>query len=266
MSARLRAIHISAVVLVVLLGIANADDAPGQRYLDAVSRKDISALQKQAYEQLARVHDSEYPLAITGFVKHSLTLRPRGRTLANSSSNDAIDVLDRMGFDVLPVLAEALDDPTPTCMPIYKYRGPYIASGPINEMPDDVLRGATRIGEWKVNQLVGTLIDTLADRDFIIVRDKIWYDISDVGDKPELAPEFKKLVLDWYAENAKRTPLERKIADLQSDVSRHRSCAISWIGAHKEKAGRDAVAARMEAILADDAGFNDHAGELAAGR
>ena len=262
----LRSPYVAILLLMALQGAATAADAPGQRYLDAASQRDVSLFKKKVYEQLARVHDSGYPLAITGFTRYSLSLRPHVRTPANGPSDDAIDVLYRMGFNVLPILAEALDDATPSRMPIYDYgKQSMIGSGSLDTAMDEEVRRATRIGEWKVNQLVGALIDAIADREFVIVRDKKEYAIRAIGDKPELVPEFKKLVLDWYAENAKRTPLERKIADVQSNVARNRSSAIWWFGYNKEKAGRDAVAARMETILADSPTSSPHAGELAEG-
>ena len=71
-----------------------------------------------------------------------------------------------------------------------------------------------RVGEWRVNELIGALICTITERNFAILHGKGRYSIQGIGQTPELVPQFKKLVLDWYAENAKRTPLERKIADL----------------------------------------------------
>jgi hypothetical protein len=171
-----------------------------------------------------------------------------------------------MGFDVLPVLVDALDDATSSRMPIYDYgKRPIVGSGSLEMAIDEMTRNATQIGEWKVNQLVGTLIYTLADREFVVVRGKKEYRIQAIGEKPELVPQFQKLILQWYAENAKKSPLERKIADLQSSVPYNRYLAIWWIGNHNEKRGRDAVAARMEAILADKASIPPSTGELVQG-
>ena len=61
------------------------------------------------------------------------------------------DVLYTMGFDILPMLAEALDDETPTATVITQREGDF-----------------KQVKLWKVNDFAALLIVRIAGRDFVI--------------------------------------------------------------------------------------------------
>ena len=66
------------------------------------------AAQQEGYEQLAKVYRGKF------LVQLGRTSLIPNREPAKRSPDDAMDVLYRMGLDVLPVLADALDDTTPS--------------------------------------------------------------------------------------------------------------------------------------------------------
>ena len=232
-----------------IAGCCTGAEDPGQRYLRAAAREGVSPFDKKVYEQLAKIHRGNFPVSGGLWLLFAANPAWPGEASNRQPPDDAMDVLIGMGLDVLPVLTEALDDRTPS--QTFKYYP--------HEMPRVNNRGRItqealaemRVGSWKVNELVAALICRIAERRFVIVRGRARHNIVEVGQSRELVPQFRKLVLDWYAENAKRTPLERRIADLQSDVPGNRCVAIAWIGRHKEKAGQKAVVRHLETILAD---------------
>jgi hypothetical protein len=191
---------ICTLLLVVAVLVAGSPAAvlgaeePGQRYLRAAAGKGVSPFDKKVYEQLAKIHGSNF-----------LGFRGRLATAKGQPNDDAMDVIVSMGLDALPVLAEALDDRTPSQTPIYdSHRIPRVDK---NGRVSAAALAEMRIGVRKVNELVATLICAIAEHSFTISYDRGWDNIQDVGQYPELAPKFKKLVLDWYAENA-NSPLK----------------------------------------------------------
>ena len=222
----------------VLGRVAESEDDPGQRYLRAAARPGVSAFEKKAYEQLALLHRGTFAMFMW-----RLKLTPN-----HGPPKDAMGVLYGMGIDVLPVLSEALDDRTPSQTFIYDWRMIFNSKETWPVSPA-TLREA-RVGQWKVNELVGALICTIAERNFAVTQRGSSVNIQDIGQKPALVPQFKHLVLDWYRENVGRTPLERNIADLNSDIPANRWAAIAGIGMRKEGGAQAAVVKHLENILA----------------
>jgi hypothetical protein len=232
---------LSAIPLIVeTTACAGEADASAERYARAALRSGLSPLSKSAYEQLANVRRGKF------IIQLGRTSLVPDRERPKPPPDDALDRLYAMGVDILPILAEALDDTTPS--QTFKYD------------THTVLQ--VRVGEWKVNELVGALICTIADRDFVLVQNRVRYDILELNHSSGLIPRFQKLVLDWYSENAKRTPLERRMAALRDDIPQNRVAAVAWIGWRREKAGRDAVVHFAKGILAEERGIAQRTREL----
>jgi hypothetical protein len=75
--------------------------------------------------------------------------------------------------------------------------------------------------------------------------------IRDLNKQPGTAADFKKAVLDWYADNRGRSLAERKIADVSDRWFRNRFDAIEWLAKNKSAAGRRAIEKQLDAVLAD---------------
>ena len=205
----------------------------GERYVRMASQRGIVPLQKAAYEQVARLYQGDFGEVIDC---HDFAL-PR-------IANNPMAVLYKMGLEVLPVMVEALDDGTPT----------KTVTG---------MRPKQR-KVWKVNELAALLICRIADRQFALIQgeEEVW--INNVEEHRNLIPRFKKLVLDWYAKNGKKTLAERRIDDVDSDVLWNRLHAVEWIGEHREKAGQKAVLDRINVIFASKVASSDVDAELSA--
>jgi hypothetical protein len=160
----------------------------------------------------------------------------------NSNANDPLRLIYGVGMDALPTLVEALDDHTLTTV-----------------FTCDTQKGTERT--WRINELASFLIRRITERYFMVqVPGKS--DISDlptvedidlmgVGDHPELIPQFKTIVLDWYAKSGKKPLVESKIEDLEGGW-RNFSLAAKWLGEHK---AREAVPALIRAV---DRNVNEH--------
>ena len=223
---------------VVIIGLsagalrAHADDEPGDRYLRLASQQGVSPVQKAAYEQLARLYRGDFTEVIDSC------------DFAGPLPNNSMAILFKMGLDVLPVVAVALDDDTPT--------------------RTITVHGSGRKTIWKVDELAALLICRIADRQFFLMQGKeeIW--IRSVEKHRTLAPQFKKLVLDWYSKNGKKTLAERKIADVESDVLLNRLQAVGWIGEHREEVGQKAVLDHTNVLFTSDVVSSSKDAELAA--
>ena len=232
---------------------ATAEEDPGQRYLLAASKEGVSPLNKEVYKELAQLYRGRFAiLEAYGDCSYFVPPPPLD-TSKLRPPHDAMAKIYNMGLDALPVLTEALDDSTPTK----------------NVWHDPHLLYSSRsvIGTWKVNDLVGMLICAITNRDFVIVEDghehTIRYIGRYIGSSPKLVPRFRKLVLDWYAQNAKRTQAQRWIADVGDEFTENRCHAIGCIGYKKEKAGQDAIIKNVDRILADNKHIDSSAYELA---
>jgi RNA polymerase sigma factor (sigma-70 family) len=201
---------------------------PGARWLKAAQRPGLPPRERAAYQQFARLHQGAYK-----------QLTNWGTLLVPPDPADPLNVLSRMGLDVLPKLAEALDDITPT--------------------RTETTDGSGRKKEWRVNDLVARLIVNIAERDFTIakqpgtfppdLRDLDLIGIRELNTQPGAPAGFKKAVLDWYASNRGRSLAERKIADL-GDPWNYID-AVRWLAEHKSAAGRRAIEKRVDAVLAE---------------
>jgi RNA polymerase sigma factor (sigma-70 family) len=210
-------------LLVLKRGVAPAKPALPNRWEKLLQNKDLTAKQRAAYEQIAKLHtvkleqEDRGAISIPSFVENSKV---------------PTDLLFQMGLDALPMLAEALDDETPTVT-----------------VTDN--RGRDK-RVWKVNDLVGLLIWRIAERDFVIGEPQKELGIRDIAQRPKAAAEFRKLVVAWHGKFAAKTPTERKIADVTDTWFRNRFDAIIWLGWTRAKEGRAPIAARVDAYYADE--------------
>ncbi len=146
--------------------------------------------------------------------------------------------LRNLGLDALPFLAEALDDQTQT--KVITPRG--------TTLPNTTSEGY-KLTTWKVNELVAMVIQQIARRTFELGE---WGDnasLSDINAYPNRIPELQKLVVEWYEENRGRTPEERYLADLRSEVFGTRLAAEMMLGWHKSVKAVTPLMRRVERIL-----------------
>ena len=130
---------------------ASAAETPIANKWDAKSQQvGITARQREAYRQLARLHD----------------FRGQQMTEADSvwyrvvvSTPNPMTLLGDMDIEVVPILVEALDDNTPTKTVNDLDRRHWVEPG----VPH-------RLHVWKVNELLALLIQDIADQDFFVGR------------------------------------------------------------------------------------------------
>ncbi len=199
---------------------------PPNRWEKLLQNRELTAKQRAAYEQIANLHtvkldqeDHRGAISVPSFVKNSKL---------------PTDVLYAMGLDALPMLAEALDDETPTATVITARGG-------------DVMQ----VKVWKLNEFAALLIVRIAGRDFVIGEFPKALDIRDIAQNPKEAPRFRKLVVAWHSKFATKTPTERTLADLTDPWFRNRFDAIIALGNGKVKEARAPIAARVDAYFAD---------------
>jgi hypothetical protein len=200
----------------------------GNRWLRAARQPNLTPRQRLVFEQFALLRQSSY-----GQLTNWGTLK------IPPDPTDPMNVISRIGLDVLPQLTEALDDDTPTAT--------VTADG----------RGQKK--QWRVNDLVALLIVQIAERDFAIPREPSTFPpelrdldllaIRELNTQSGSAKAFKKVVIDWYAGNRKKSLAERKIADLNDQINR--VDAVRWLAEHKSEAGRRAIETRVDAVLAE---------------
>lgn len=201
-----------------------------ERWLKAAQRPGLSAREKAACEQIAKLHLCEF---------EQVTWVSFAGWKPGVEANESVNALLQMGFDVLPQLAEALDDTTPTktVTTSYSSRFPKGAGG------------YKKV--WLVNEFVGRLIFQIASHDFVLdpKADGFPPGIRDLNTQPHSAVEYKKAVLDWYAANPKKSPAERKIDDVNDLWFRNRFDALEWLGENKIAAGRRPIEKRIDALF-----------------
>jgi hypothetical protein len=183
----------------------------------------VTAVQKAAYGEMARLEDC----ALMQWDE------PGAPDVADprEGTTDATVRLMAMGMEVVPLLAEALDDTTPT-----------------RTVPES---GRARNAEpWTVNVVVGQMIRRMCGRDFVVEAQGQQHTLGEVGAHPELAEAFAQEIDGWVAANRKRTEVERKVADVSDGWFRNRLDAVEWLGQKKEKAGRAAIEADVDRTLA----------------
>jgi hypothetical protein len=136
-------------------------------------------------------------------------------------------------------LTEALEDHTPTATVTTDGRG--------------------KKKDWLVNDLVAQLIVQIADRDFAIPREPSTFPpnlrdldlrgLRELNEQPGSAKAFKKVILDWFAANRRKSLAERKMADLNDPINRND--AVRWLIEHPSDAGRRAIEMRVDAVLTE---------------
>ena len=159
--------------------------------------------------------------------------------------------LRTLGIDVLPILAEALDDNTPTNT---------VVAIDFRRLPSGVPH---RYRVWKVSELAARLVPQIANREFVLGEWGQGVPLDQIGSQPERIPEFRKQILEWYKENKDRTPEERRIADLQSNL-RNRLDATEWLGQRGCTKAIPPLIERIETILGDGEDSSSTRLELAA--
>ena len=206
-----------------------AEEPPAKepnRWEKRLKDKNLTAKERAAYEQLAKLHTVNLPQwtdrgAFDPFPPFS----------SGKDSDLPTAVLYRMGVDVLPILAEALDDETPTRTVIFdRWK---------------------RKRVWKVNEIVGELVWRTADRTFVVGEPGKEIGVRELDQHPKAAPELRKAIVDWHAKFASKTPTERKIADVTDPWFRNRFDAVIWLGENKAKAGCRAIEARVDGYYDD---------------
>ena len=164
--------------------------ADSARWQHKAEQRGISPTQKTACEQLAKLptmasYITEWP------------------DLDFHTGDDPMLVLYRLGFEVVPTLVEALDDQTMTTCTTADYHG----------------GESTR---WRVNELAAYLIVRITERNFLIdigpntdsdgqyASGLLCYPDSCSNRRSGAIPKFQTVVSNWYAQNAKRSPVRAK--------------------------------------------------------
>lgn len=202
-----------------------AAPVPPNRWEKLLQDKDLTAMQRSAYEQIAKLRSVKIEEEDWGTI--AVPSRDKNSKLPT-------DVLFGMGLDALPMLAEALDDETPTAT-VTVFR-----EGSFREKK-----------VWKVNEIVALLIVRIADRNFVIGELGKELEIRDIARQPTAAAKFRKMVVDWHGKFASKTPTERKIADVSDAWFRNRFDAVIWLGGTRSKDGRTPIRVRVDEFYAD---------------
>jgi hypothetical protein len=241
-----KAIGIFHGVFLVLFACAAvaADRSPGERWEAKARQAGITDIQRRAYKLLARVYECDF--------SRSGNEGPIDMSLPDTTENpNPMIALRALGVDVLPILAEALDDDTPT-----------------NTVVDvDYRKGASRVPHrfrvWKVNELVARLVPQIANHEFVLGEWGQGISLDQIGSQPKRAPEFRKQIITWYETNKNRTLEERRIADLDSNL-RNRLDAAFWLGRQGSTKAVPALSKRIETILGSKEESSSTQTELAA--
>jgi len=224
------------VSLVFIPYVVGAAEAPVANRWDAKARQaGITPLQRRAYQQLAKLHDFKAQ-QLTNW-GHLYYVHPRPNPMT---------ILRDMGMDVLPALAEALDDDTPTKTVIVDTSG----GSPRGHEPYVV----------KVNELVARLVRDITEYQFTVGD----IELRQIEAHRDLIPEFRKRILEWYKKNKDKTLEERKIENLNGDLQ-VRVMAESWLGQSRSVKAFPYLVTRIGAILGgrEDSGTQSELAEVA---
>jgi hypothetical protein len=222
------------------IALGDVEECPGKRYLELAAIKNVSPLQKLAYEKLAEFQRIRLFGPPSGPSAYQFAFGPW--TGWKEDERNAFWAICKMGLDALPPLVDALDDETPTLTITNDHDMHYI---PLDSRYDYT---------WKVNELAALAICHVTQRVFAVrhgERARAGEFIYDVGKHPALIPDLKKQVLDWYYKYRDKSLTERKIDDVDSDLGYNRHEAVQWIGEHKEKRGQQAVIAYVIRLFND---------------
>jgi hypothetical protein len=217
---------------------ATTTQTADNRWASKARAAGLTPVQKAAYEQMAQLQDCRWEqLTIPGAPEPML---------AAPGTPTAGRVLLGMGMEVVPELAEALDD-----------------------VGESKTRTAhANLPPWKVNELAAVLIRRTCERDFVIEVGGQQHTLEEVGSHPEWAPAFQTEIGKWLAAHGNQTETERKIADVQDGWFRNRLDAVEWLGQNKIRAASSPIAAYIDRTLAaiqtqDDSLKEDEAAECA---
>jgi len=203
---------------------APATSLPANRWRDKASGPNLTALQKAAYEQIAQLQDCNLQ-------QKSIPGAPSLESPAPGTPDATVKLL-RMGLDVVPVLAEALDDTAST------------KTSPLQRSSNDPK------SVWTVNLVVTQLIRRICSHNFVIGKEPQTHILSEVVEHPELAPQFQKAILAWYESHRNQTEVERQIDEVADDYFRNRLDAVEYLGRNKVVKAGPAISKDIDRTLA----------------
>ncbi len=216
--------------------IAGAAEASATNPWAAKARqKGITAWQRTAYAQLAQLHEFKSPKFDTGTL------------LYQASRPNPMTVLRDMDVKVLPILAGALSDDTPTKTEDIWYA---TSSHRAGQKPP--------VHVWKVNELVAFLIRDITDEQFFVGE----INLRDVESHRDRIAAFQKQILEWYQQNKNKTREEREIEKLNGDLQ-HRIDAAAWLGHWKSAKAVPSLIRRADRLLAQQRESHSSTVELA---
>lgn len=194
------------------------------RWLEKAQQPNLPAFNQKAYEQLAllrscRVGRWSNPGGIETLDIHA-------------GSDTPAKTLYQMGLDVLPILVEALDDTTPT--------------GVVE--PSRSMNGIDKT--YRVNELVASLIMIITQQNFVVGSGSDLRALRELGEHPELVPQFQKMVLNWYRKNRDATPADRQIAAVNDGFVSNRLMAVRRLGQQKNRNAVPAITQTINRTLA----------------
>ena len=209
--------------------VVGAAEAPiANRWDPKAQREGITALQRKAYQQVAKLHNFKgWQMAEWGTVDYEFGV----------PAPNPMTTLRDMDIDVLPILVEALDDSTPT--KTVNKLGTNIAHKP---------GWKPNVHVWKVNELVARLIRDITHHEFVLGELRSEVNLLNIEAHRDRIPEFQKQILEWYEQNKDKKPEERKIADLKSNL-RSRLDAEIWLGKKKSIKAVPFLAKQIETVL-----------------
>jgi hypothetical protein len=216
-----------------------ADETPPvNRWEVKARKKELTPIQRRAYQQLARLHDFK------GFVWNEMGNMDYDEFWVPTPN--AMTILRDMDIDAIPILAEALDDETPTKTVIEHEGTPVHRPG---WKPEDNI--------WKVNELAGRLIEDITN--YKINTQSITR--GDAASRAEQVRQVRNDTLAWYEKNKQKTGEQRKIDDLGGD-RRLRLKAEFLLGRWKSVKAVPLLVKRIETIVASKTDDESERNEL----
>lgn len=211
--------RVSGLIAVVLCagGALRAQTQPMvfvDRWTAKAERPEASALEKRVYPLIRALDGCELQQA-------KVPGSPDVRFPAPGTTQ-VTEQLMGMGLQVVPLLAEALDDQRPTkTVP---------RSGNLQPQP-----------AWTVGEVAYTLIREMCERDF-----------RAEGQTPaQRTADLQKVILAWYAGHGNESAAQRKIGEVSEPWGPTRWNAIRWLGRTQTVAGRAALEKDLDRLLAE---------------
>ena len=210
----------------------------------------LSAFAKEAYHQIALLAGTNH-YETTQYAGSGIAQTPGDppcgflvNWLENGSEKPAI-TLKKMGLPVVPYLAEALADTTPTAIQTCYWHGQPFRTWKVNELAARVLVDIT-VYEFAVKAMGKE--DNEEDVD---IRLNTYLLPDAIGAHPELIPAYQKMVREWFAANQNRTDTERHIADINDPYNGNRRSALLWLGSRTVREAEPILSRRLRKLLAD---------------